>query len=69
LINLFKEENNMKEAKKEDLKLNMKDVLFIIGLLIAFIIYRKVDIVNKYVNEYIDFMNEMFNYAWNFLFN
>lgn len=59
----------MKEAKKEDLKLNMKDVLFIIGLLIAFIIYRKVDIVNKYVNEYIDFMNEMFNYAWNFLFN
>lgn len=59
----------MKEAKKEDLKLNMKDVLFIIGLLIAFIIYRKVDIVNKYVNEYIDFMNEMINYAWNFLFN
>lgn len=59
----------MKEAKKKDLKLNMKDVLFIIGLLIAFIIYRKVDIVNKYVNEYIDFMNEMFNYAWNFLFN
>ena len=59
----------MKEAKKEDLKLNMKDVLFIIGLLIAFIIYRKVDIVNKYVNEYIDFINEMFNYAWNFLFN
>lgn len=59
----------MKEAKKEDLKLNMKDVLFIIGLLTAFIIYRKVDIVNKYVNEYIDFMNEMFNYAWNFLFN
>lgn len=59
----------MKEAKKEDLKLNIKDVLFIIGLLIAFIIYRKVDIVNKYVNEYIDFMNEMFNYAWNFLFN
>lgn len=59
----------MKESKKEDLKLNMKDVLFIIGLLIAFIIYRKVDIVNKYVNEYIDFMNEMFNYAWNFLFN
>ena len=59
----------MKETKKEDLKLNMKDVLFIIGLLIAFIIYRKVDIVNKYVNEYIDFMNEMFNYAWNFLFN
>ena len=59
----------MKEAKKEYLKLNMKDVLFIIGLLTAFIIYRKVDIVNKYVNEYIDFMNEMFNYAWNFLFN
>ena len=59
----------MKEAKKEDLKLNMKDVLFIIGLLIAFIIYRKVDIVNKYVNEYIDFMNEMFNNAGNFLFN
>lgn len=59
----------MKETKKEDLKLNMKDVLFIIGLLIALIIYRKVDIVNKYVNEYIDFVNEMFNYAWNFLFN
>ena len=59
----------MKETKKEDLKLNMKDVLFIIGLLIAFIIYRKVDTVNKYVNEYIDFVNEMFNYAWNFLFN
>lgn len=59
----------MKETKKEDLKLNMKDVLFIIGLIVAFVIYRKVDIVNKYVNEYIDFMNEMFNYAWNFLFN
>ena len=59
----------MKETKKEDLKLNMKDVLFIIGLVVAFIIYRKVDIVNKYINDYIDFMNEMFNYAWNFLFN
>lgn len=59
----------MKEAKKEDLKLNMKDVLFIIGLAVAFIIYRKVDIVNRYVNDYIDFINEMFNYAWNFLFN
>lgn len=59
----------MKEAKKEDLKLNMKDVLFIIVLAVAVIIYRKVDIVNKYVNDYIDFMNEMFNYAWNFLFN
>lgn len=59
----------MKETKKEDLKLNMKDVLFIIGLIVAFIIYRKVDIVNKYINDYIDFMNEMFNYAWNFLFN
>ena len=59
----------MKEVKKEDLKLNIKDVLFIIGLAVAFIIYRKVDIVNRYVNDYIDFINEMFNYAWNFLFN
>lgn len=59
----------MKETKKEDLKLNMKDVLFIVGLAIVFIIYKKVDIVNKYINDYIDFMNEMINYAWNFLFN
>lgn len=54
---------------KEDLKLNMKDVLLIVVLAVAFIIYRKVDIVNRYVNDYIDFINEMFNYAWNFLFN
>ena len=59
----------MKEVKKEDLKINVKDVLFIIGLAILFIIYKKVDIVNKYINDYIDFMNEMINYAWNFLFN
>ena len=59
----------MKEAKKEDLKLNMKDVLFIVGLAVVFIIYRKVDIVNRYVNDYIDFINEMFNYVWNLLFN
>ena len=58
----------MKEAKKEDLKLNMKDVLFIVGLAVVFIIYRKVDIVNRYVNDYIDFINEMFNYVWNLLF-
>ena len=59
----------MKEVKKEDLKINVKDVLFIIGLAVAFIIYRKIDIVNRYVNDYVDFINEMFNYAWNFLFN
>lgn len=59
----------MKEVKKEDLKLNMKDVLFIIGLAILFIIYKKVDIINSYVNSYIDFINEAYDYAWNFLFN
>lgn len=59
----------MKEVKKEDLKLNMKDVLFIIGLAILFIIYKKVDIINNYVNSYIDFINEAYDYAWNFLFN
>ena len=58
----------MRESKKEDLKLNMKDVLFIIGLLIAFIIYKKVDVVNSYVNSYINFLNEVYDYAWNYLF-
>lgn len=58
----------MRETKKEDLKLNMKDVLFIIGLLIAFIIYKKVDVVNSYINSYIDFLNEVYDYTWNYLF-
>lgn len=58
----------MKETKKEDLKLNMKDILFIIGLAIAFIIYKKVDVINSYVNSYIDFINEIIDYAWNYLF-
>ena len=58
----------MKETKKEDLKLNMKDVLFIIGLAILFIIYKKVYIINSYVNSYIDFINEAYDYAWNYLF-
>lgn len=58
----------MKETKKEDLKLNMKDVLFIIGLAIVFIIYKKVDVINNYVNSYIDFMNEVYDYACNYLF-
>ena len=58
----------MKETKKEDLKLNMKDILFIIGLAIAFIIYKKVDVINSYVNSYIDFINEIIDYVWNYLF-
>ena len=57
----------MKETKKEDLKLTVKDIILTVLFLLIIVSYFKLNVVHDFINNYFRGINEILDDMWYYI--